>query len=242
MATRALIGFIQGDAAGNIVLTSTYNHYDGYPENLGKALNDHFNTPEKAKGIASKGYISYVDPETGEIESKYDEPADETVLPEDFEEGMMKVAETADSYGADYAYLWNFHDNDWVFAPMGKGIRGAAQELEQKWNQSGGDVFGPPLDESYESKWKKFLNEETFDQAFDRIDKEEDVYPGKYPVEKIMSQAMFRLQDEPKEMLDAYKKSLANDIRLNGKETYADYSVEDFIEDYENFIADKMDF
>ena len=97
------------------------------------------------------------------------------------------------------------------------------------------------MEEGYEAKWEKFLNEESFDQAFDRIDKEEDVYPGKYPVEKIMSQALFRLQDEPKEMLDAYKASLANDIRLNGKKQYEDYSVEDFVEDYENYIADKMD-
>ena len=52
---------------------------------------------------------------------------------------------------------------------------------------------------------------------------------------------MFKLQDEPKEMLDAYKESLANDIRLNGKEQYEDYSVEDFVEDYENYIADRMD-
>jgi hypothetical protein len=232
MATRALIGFIQGDAAGNIVLTSTYNHYDGYPDGLGKALNNHFNTPEKARAIANKGYISYVDPETGEIESKYDEPADETVLPEDFEEGMMKVAEMADSYGADYAYLWNFHDNDWVFAPMGRGIRGAAQELEQKWNQSGGDVFGPPLDESYESKWKKFLEEgsDNYNQGVARA-----------RIGANLTQAMFKLQDEPKEMLDAYRKSLANDIRLNGPLAYGDYSAEDFIEDYENFIADKMD-
>ena len=232
MATRALIGFIQGDAAGNIVLTSTYNHYDGYPGNLGKALNDYFNTTEKAKAIASRGYISYVDPETGEIESKYNEPADETVLPEDFEEGMMKVAEMADSYGADYAYLWNFHDDEWVFASIGNGIRSAAQELEQKWNQSGGDVFGPPLDESYESKWKKFLEEgsDNYDQGVAR---------GQ--IGANLTQAMFKLQDEPKEMLDAYKKSLANDIRLNGPLAYGDYSAEDFIEDYENFIADKMD-
>ena len=231
MATRALIGFIQGDAAGNIVLTSTYNHYDGYPGNLGKALNDYFNTTEKAKSIASRGYISYVDPETGEIESKYNEPADETVLPEDFEEGMMKVAEMADSYGADYAYLWNFHDDEWVFAPLGNGIRSAAQELEQKWNQSGGDVFGPPLDESYESKWKKFLEEgsDNYDQGVAR---------GR--IGANLTQAMFKLQDEPKEMLDAYRKSLANDIRLNGPIAYGDYSTEDFIEDYEMFRDDKM--
>jgi hypothetical protein len=56
-----------------------------------------------------------------------------------------------------------------------------------------------------------------------------------------MSQAMFKLQDEPKEMVDAYKKSLTNDIRLNGKESYADFSVEDFIEDYNEYVNDKMD-
>jgi len=60
-------------------------------------------------------------------------------------------------------------------------------------------------------------------------------------LKKVMSQAFFKLQDEPKEMVSAYKSSLANDIRLNGADTYADYSVDDFIEDYENYIADKMD-
>jgi len=232
MATRALIGFIQSDSSGNLILTSTYNHYDGYPENLGKALETHFNTPAKAKEIASKGYISYVDPTTGEIESKYNEPADETALPEDFEEGMMKVAETADSYGADYAYLWEFHNNNWIFTPMGNGIRSAAQELEQKWHQSGVDVFGPSLDESYESKWKKFLEEgsDNYDQGVAR---------GR--IGANLTQAMFKLQDEPKEMLDAYRKSLANDIRLNGPLDYGNYSAEDFIEDYNNYIADKMD-
>lgn len=235
MATRALVGFIQGDAAGNIVLTSTYNHYDGYPENLGKGLQTYYNTTEKAKEIANQGYISYLDPETGEIEAKYQEPADQTVLPDDFEEAMMKVAEMADSYGADYAYLWNFHNDEWVFTPMGKGIRNAAQELEQKWHNSGTDVFGPSLDEvdeSYETKWKNFLEEgsDNFKQGVAR---------GR--IGANLTAAMAKLQDEPKEMLDAYRDSLQNDIRLNGPMAYDDYSAEDFIEDYENYIADKMD-
>ena len=90
-----------------------------------------------------------------------------------------------------------------------------------------GNIFGPSLDEvneDYTTKWEKFLSE------------------GEDNVAKVMSQAFFKLQDEPKEMLDAYKKSLTNDIRLNGQEQYADYSVEDFIEDYENYIGDKMDY
>jgi len=60
-------------------------------------------------------------------------------------------------------------------------------------------------------------------------------------VSSTLSQALFKLEDEPKHMVDAYKKSLANDIRINGKEQYADYSVEDFIEDYENYIQDRLD-
>ena len=46
MATRALIGMIETDAAGNQVLTSTYNHYDGYPDSLGVALNRHYDEPQ----------------------------------------------------------------------------------------------------------------------------------------------------------------------------------------------------
>lgn len=37
-----------------------------------------------------------------------------------------------------------------------------------------------------------------------------------------------------------YVKSLVNDIRLNGVDSYVQYSEEDFIEDYENYIGDKM--
>ena len=59
MATRALIGYLDEDRN----FTCTYNHYDGYPNHLGKALNDFYNTDDKAKSIANEGYISYVDPE-----------------------------------------------------------------------------------------------------------------------------------------------------------------------------------
>jgi len=74
MATRALIGYLE-----NGVLTTTYNHYDGYPENLGKALNNFYNTPEKAKEIANEGYISYIDPETGEIEAANQDTPDKLI-------------------------------------------------------------------------------------------------------------------------------------------------------------------
>ena len=52
-------------------------------------------------------WLAGVDPETGEIDAKYKEPADVTLLPDDFEEAMYKVAEKADSYGADYIYIYD---------------------------------------------------------------------------------------------------------------------------------------
>ena len=55
--TRALVGYLSGDR-----LTTTYNHYDGYPSNLGKGLEAHYNDDESAKDVAMKGYITYLDP------------------------------------------------------------------------------------------------------------------------------------------------------------------------------------
>ena len=219
MATRALVGFINDGPE----LISTYNHYDGYPENLGVALDKFYSMPEEALKIASTGYISYLNPETGEVESKHKEPADVTSLSNNFEEAMYEVAKQADSYGADYVYIYDVEALDWKHVKM-YGARQTTEQLMKELSELDGGIFSSAPDqvaEDYSTKWKNFLNENT--------------------VEKVMSQAMFKLQDEPKEMLDAYKASLANDIRLNGQDAYADYSVEDFIEDYENYIADMMD-
>ena len=36
-----------------------------------------------------------------------------------------------------------------------------------------------------------------------------------------------------------YVKSLAKDIELNGKEQYKDFTSDDYVEDFKNYIADK---
>lgn len=209
MATRALVGFINDGPE----LISTYNHYDGYPESLGVALDKHYSMPEEALKISSTGYISFLDPETGEIDSKHKEPADRTKLSTTFDEAMMEIAAKGDSYGADYIYIYNVETSDWVHASM-SSTRSAAEQLGRLLIDLDGGFFGPSLDEA------------------------EKVEEGE--MDKVLSQVMFKLQDQPKEMVKAYMDSLANDIRLNGPETYADYSVEDFEEDYDNYIADKM--
>ena len=57
----------------------------------------------------------------------------------------------------------------------------------------------------------------------------------------VLNQAISQLKDQPKDAIEAYKKSLDNDIRLNGIEKYINYNVEDFQEDFENYLMDKMD-
>ena len=226
MATRAAIIYFDPE---KLEAVSTYNHYDGYPENLGVGLKNHYNDDMYAKKIASEGYISYLDPETGDIEVSNprdnDVDPDITFLTDDMAQTAMDLAEMISSYGADYAYIWSPAVEEWMTI---KG--GSTKSMYTTIDQLMPELFGMgtnPEDDMMEEKdymteWKSFLNENT--------------------VEKVMSQAMFKLQDEPKEMVDAYKKSLANDIRLNGQESYADFSVEDFIEDYREYVNDKMDY
>ena len=163
MATRALIGFISTDAAGNQVLTSTYNHYDGYPDSLGKGLDKYYSSFEKAREIASMGYISYLDSETGEIEAKDKKPADQTELTDDFIEAMMQVAEQGDSYSADYIYIYDTVNDEWVNVSLMNGIRDAQEKLMEKLSDLEYDFMsgGDEVNEDYNTKWQKFLNENT---------------------------------------------------------------------------------
>lgn len=217
MATRALIGVIQTDAAGNQILTSTYNHYDGYPESLGKGLNAHYDEAGAAIEIANKGYISYLDSETGAIEAKHTQTPDENKLSDDFEEAMYELHNIADGYGADYVHIYAFDDADWVSA------RNATKALINKFESTSiYDQFDDyssgeendladydsiqSMEENYKEKWDKFITE---NQAIDN-------------------------------QWTAYVKSLVNDIRLNGAGAYTEYTEDDFQEDFDNYIGDKM--
>lgn len=230
MATRALVGFISTDAAGNHVLTSTYNHYDGYPENLGKGLDNHYSSPEKAREIANMGYISYLDPASGEIEAKHKEPADQTKLADNFEDAMMEVAQMGDSYGADYIYIYDTYNNMWVDASLGGGTRKAMNELGEGLFDMARDfdeMNSDDMNEDYNAKWKAFLNEESIDN-------------------KVVSDTSMVVHDAEKALkdmpgLDVYIDSLTNDIRLNGDEDYLNYDNDEWLEDYNNYMFDKRD-
>ena len=204
MATRALIGYLDEDRN----FTCTYNHYDGYPEGLGKALEDHYNTDEKAKQIANTGYISSVD-EDGKIDSKYDEPANKMVLDNDIEEAGLQIGEKVDEYGGNYGYVW--FDDEWITL-KNNGIRSIADQFERLMPMDGvfqvdEEIKTEKMEENYKAKWNQFITE---NQAIDN-------------------------------MWAVYVKSLVNAIRLDGVDDYKDFSEEDFVEDFENYMADKMD-
>ena len=128
MGTRALIGYL--DTNGDTKLTSTYNHYDGYPSNLGKGLETFYNSDAKAEEIANVGYISYLDPETGGMEFANQGVAPQvTQLPDNFNEAMMEIASKIDGMGADYGYIWDNENEEWITVEN-NGIRTMTQDLE----------------------------------------------------------------------------------------------------------------
>ena len=224
MATRALIGYLK-----NGILTTTYNHYDGYPEHLGKALNTFYKSDSEAEQIANKGYISFIDDKTGEIEANNKGRADKINLNQlDPEQAAEEVAGLIDSYGADYAYFYGTMGWEHI---QNNSIRSMIDPLQ--------DILFGDFDNTYDK--------EEMEEAYHVGDDKEVVTKESTPELKrgvlniVLNQAISQLKDQPKDAIEAYKKSLDNDIRLNGIEKYINYNVEDFQEDFENYLMDKMD-
>jgi hypothetical protein len=75
----------------------------------------------------------------------------------------------------------------------------------------------------------------TFDQVKKYLNEDED----SNDLDKKLSQVMFKLQDQPKEYIKMYMDSVARDVKRGDDAQYDDMSVDDIIEDYDNYIADK---
>ena len=220
MATRALIGFLDDDKQ----FTSTYNHYDGYPEHTGKLLKKYFNDVEAAERLAATGYISSIDDE-GNIDSKYDEePYYKVIDAEDaFTAGMM-IGDEVKDMTADYGYIWVRELGKWITV-KNQGGDSIAKQLEDELGESGMYMVDESINEAgYEAKWAQFLNEAEgvdFNVVKTYIAKDKNI-------------------DGDDFALDAYIDSLKNSFRLN-KNDYIDYEMEDYVEDFDNYVADKMD-
>lgn len=108
MSTRALICYLDEDN----VLTSTYNHYDGYDSGVGAALRAHYNEDSKAKEIANVGYISSLSPETGQWDAANTQaPIATKIDRKTFTEQLHKLANDC---WAGYVYIWDKSLSVWV--------------------------------------------------------------------------------------------------------------------------------
>ncbi len=227
MATRALIGYLK-----NGILTTTYNHYDGYPEHLGKALNNFFASPSLAKDIANYGYISYIDADTGEIEAKNQDTPDKLDLNKmDPNQAIEEVASLIDSYGADYAYFFTPNADKWDYI-KNNGISSMIDSLE-------GILFGD-FDNTYDK--------EEMDEAY-HIGDNKEVVTNEAKVNLLthimMSLDALEKSIDPieKDNFETYKSSVVRDILSGDEKRFNQYREEDFDwkEDYENYIMDKTD-
>jgi len=83
------------------------------------------------------------------------------------------------------------------------------------------------MENGYEKKWAKFLNEAK-DMDFDVIKRfiQDDTQRG----------------DKEDPAMDGYISSLKRDFEAGGarREQYQFYDMDDYVEDFENYIADKM--
>jgi len=226
MATRALIGYLNDDNT----ITTTYNHYDGYPENLGVALDKHYDTDAKAKEIANMGYVSYINPETGDIEANNsDSPV--TVGDEDLISSLQFFKEAAD--GTDYAYLWAPQTGDWMHARTSMKMEDFVDnfalgiDFQDEDDMADYDTIDN-MEEGYENKWKKFITEN--DDA-------------KVRFEKIRDNAYRMLKHEDGNQVNFYVDALERQIKFNPSDAdeLIDYDKSDFQADFDDYINDKMD-
>ena len=225
MATRALIGYLNSDNT----ITTTYNHYDGYPENLGVALDRHYDTDETAKEIANLGYVSYIEPLNGDIEANnQDRPI--TVGDEDLISSLQYFKEEAGN--VDYAYLYIPVLGEWVNSKTSikmelfvdtflDAMEFKGEEFDEDEYES--DIMNDTMDESYQSKWKNFINEDM---------------PS---IESKLMKLQNALEREPVEYVEMYLASVERDLKRGDIAQYEDMTIEDMVEDYNVYIDDKMD-
>lgn len=174
MATRALIGYLDS----NKVLTSTYNHYDGYPDHVGKILDNHYDVDSRAKKVANKGYISYFE-DDGDIVSKNPEQKPYKLnLNDGWEDALYSIAKEINSFGANYAYIWYEGDGYWAEI-KNTGTRSMVDQLADEL-ASAATMYGP-VDENKELKKENMYiddNEFEMEMVIDRVKEIKPLFPG----------------------------------------------------------------
>jgi len=209
--TRALVGYLSGDR-----LTTTYNHYDGYPSNLGKGLEAHYNDDDKAKEVAMKGYITYLNPETGEIESTHKDAPTKIKLPDEAYEIAKEIAEEIDSMGADYGYIWDDQLDKWATI-KNTGIRSMIDQITEKLiNKPARDLDHAMtgLDETEEEYLEKrdAAIKNAMGKGVDEIDTSLDPYEDKKEIIRQVIELIKSSMPADNEQIKAFIKTHYDDI------------------------------
>lgn len=236
MATRAAIIYFDPE---KLEAVSTYNHYDGYPENLGAGLENHYNDDMYAKKIASEGYISYLDPETGDIEvtnaRDKDVNPDRMRLTDDMGQTAMDLAELINSYSADYAYIWSPAIDKWMTIKGGstKSIYTTVDQLMPELFGMGTNPENDPQAGDFMTEWKTFLNEESFFK--------DD--PTTIRWEKVRDNAYRMLKQEDGRQVNDYVDAIERQIKFKPSDLdmFIEFDREDWKADFDDYITDRMD-
>jgi len=121
MATRAQISRFSGPTQ----IETVYNHYDGYPEYLGKALKDHHYDQDSVMDIMDGGNVRAIDSETGEVEHYENEPS-RFINGDSMATVIGNYAEHINNEGGAYAYIWDGEDFHTI---KNNGIGGMIDQL-----------------------------------------------------------------------------------------------------------------
>ena len=224
MSTRAQIAIFDSPTE----IRSQYSHYDG-GDHLKKELNTHFNSEEKAEElVGGDGSIRYI--QDGEV-SRFSDGRREADLYQKGSTGdlLWDFIEGADEGGAEFIHIWK--DGKWNSISARAGSRATREKLADAvgYTEEEIDEDKDIMGEGYEAKWVKFLKESK-GVDFDVIRKYIETETG-------------RDDDMPTYGLDAYMESLKRDFEAEGqrRKGYDDYEMDDYVEDFENYIQDKRD-
>lgn len=223
MATRAQIAIFDSPTK----IRSHYSHYDG-GDYMKKELNNNFNSQDAAEELVGEDYgIRYI--QDGEVSRFSDGNKEAELYQNDSTEDLIyDFAGGADEGGADFIHIWK---DGWKSIPTKGGIASTAERLmdvlgykSEELNETEENI----MEEGYEAKWAKFLNEA----------KEMD-----FSVIRKFIQDDLQRGDQEDPALDAFIDSLQRDFDAGGirRSEYDDYEMDDFVEDFLQYEADKMD-
>ena len=109
MATRSRIGIELSDGS----VLSAYHHWDGYPEWLGRILNTHYNTKEKAAELIDGGDMSSAWTNAGfNNETVAQGPLYYSQRGDDCPPRLDKNTKVFLAFGEEYSYI--FRNDEWV--------------------------------------------------------------------------------------------------------------------------------